>query len=422
MSFRPFAVMLRLLAAPCPDPAPRNLQVTADDVTEIVDHLDEQLDCIKKLARFRQQHENEGIRPTCIVGPLSWMYLGEKVDAIEKLEEEIRELDKLIDAAQRCPLTGTGTAFVSFKHRAGALEFIKAFSDARKAKKATGLPSIGPKPTDMCMNPTLWSVSMATRPEDVSWRNLRYTRLQNAVLTFVGVCLLLVALSFVVTPLFFIQVFLSLEQMTVEGAEEAKDAVTASPYQRHFTHYNRASGWNMVVLSLLTPLLIVVINYFVMPAMVKWAVRHFGNRTISGKNSTTFALTFSFMIVNLLFIPALSLGSLEAFVEVTQYIPIDQVLAQVVLYGSAGVFFIDYAAQAALLATAFYFVFHTTSPKIHNWAHGGRAAVPLTWEFDFAYFYSSLLSIVAIALMFSVTVPVLLIMVAVFLYVRCVIS
>jgi len=150
----------------------------------------------------------------------------------------------------------------------------------------------------------------------------------------------------------------------------------------------------------------------------RWAVRHFGSRTMSAINSTNFSLVCTFMVVNLLFIPALSLGSLEAFVEVTQYVPIDQVLAQVVLYGSAGVFFIDYAAQAATLATAFYFVFHATSPKIHSWAHGSDKHIPLSWEFDFSYFYSSLLSVVSIALMFSVTVPILLVVVAVFLFIR----
>eukprot|EP00961_Rhodomonas_salina_P067181 902070-Rhodomonas_salina.6 len=45
--------------------------------------------------------------------------------------------------------------------------------------------------------------------------------------------------------------------------------------------------------------------------------------------------------------------------------------------------------------SAFYFVFHTTTPMVSDWMKKG-ASRNLTWEFDFAYFYSSLLSILAI--------------------------
>jgi hypothetical protein len=169
-------------------------------------HSQSQQELIKRLARARQQHENDGVRPLDIVGPLSWMYVGERVDAIEKLESEIRDLDRVIEEAQSRPLVGTGTAFISFKQRASASDFIKDYSDARLANKSRGYPTIGTKPTDLCFNPSLWTVGMATRPQDVCWRNLRYTRFQSWVLTIFGFMGLLVVLSFVVTPLFFVQV------------------------------------------------------------------------------------------------------------------------------------------------------------------------------------------------------------------------
>ena len=58
--------------------------------------------------------------------------------------------------------------------------------------------------------------------------------------------------------------------------------------------------------------------------------------------------------------------------------------------------------QAGLLTAAFYFVYHTTSPLLVDWASDGKEK-QLAFEFDFAYFYSSMLAVVAIGLMFAST-------------------
>lgn len=135
------------------------------------------------------------------------MYVGERVDAIERIEEEIRDLDRMIEEAQARTLVGTGTAFVTFKKRSFAADFVRDYRDPRVSNKSWGSPTIGERPTDLCFNASMWTVGMATRPEDVCWRNLRYTRFQSWVLTIFGFIGLFVALSFVVTPLFFVQVF-----------------------------------------------------------------------------------------------------------------------------------------------------------------------------------------------------------------------
>ena len=46
-------------------------------------------------------------------------------------------------------------------------------------------------------------------------------------------------------------------------------------------------------------------------------------------------------------------------------------------------------AQAGLLTAAFYFIYHTTSPLLVDWASSGNEK-NLTYEFDFAYFYRCL--------------------------------
>uniref|UniRef100_A0A6U4V9T7 CSC1/OSCA1-like 7TM region domain-containing protein n=1 Tax=Hemiselmis andersenii TaxID=464988 RepID=A0A6U4V9T7_HEMAN len=387
----------------------------ANDVTEIVDKVDEQKELIESLARYKEQLENEGVRPTMLVGPLSFVYCGERVDAIEHLQKGIRALDEDIDAARGKRLVGTGTAFVTFRTRGAAQQCVRVLGDARSSNKRLGVPSIGQGPTNLCRNPAVWSVKMASKPQDVCWRNLRYSAFQHTMLLLLGFVFLLVTLSFVVTPLFFIQVFLSLEQITEDEIEKGPQPPA------HFAAFapkKMSGGWmTTFVVSLLTPLSILFINFFVMPALVKWTVRHSGHRTNSGVRSSEFALVFFFMIVNLLFIPALSLGSLEELLEITGWVPLDKILASVVLYGSAGAFFIDYTAQCALLATAFYFMYHTNAPRIHDWASGGTGD-KLHWNFDFSYFYSSILSVLAIGLMFSVTVPLLMPFVALCVFTR----
>jgi len=111
------------------------------------------------------------------------------------------------------------------------------------------------------------------------------------------------------------------------------------------------------------------------------------------------------MVTNLLIIPGLSLSGLDEFLSAASSVPIDRLLSQILFYGSSGSFFVDYVAQAGLLTAAFYFIYHTTSPLLVDWASGGHEK-NLTFEFDFAYFYSSMLAVLAIGLMFASTVPI----------------
>jgi len=308
---------------------------------------------------------------------------------------------------------------VTFNHRRDAAECCRLFDNARKANKKLGVPTIGVR-GQLCRNPGVWGVCMAAKPQDIHWRNLRYSAFHHALFTGLGFVLILILLSFVVTPLFFLHIFLSLEEVTASGAEAVVQGGDPNQhgYQGYLTQSHSNERWlTKLALSLLTPASILLVNTVLMPYIVHWAVKHMGHRSLSHMQRTSFSFIFFFMIVNLLFIPALSLSSLDELLYISKVVPIDQLLAQVVLYGSAEVFFINYAAQAAFLSCAFYFVFHTTSPTLINWASGEKGE-KLSWEFDFAYFYSSLLGVVAIALMFVVTVPLLLPFVAVFLLTR----
>ena len=60
--------------------------------------------------------------------------------------------------------------------------------------------------------------------------------------------------------------------------------------------------------------------------------------------------------------------------------------------------------QAALLGSAFYFLFHTSTPLIVHWATEGKTS-DLVWEMDFAYFYSSAIVGAAIGIFFMVALP-----------------
>ena len=61
------------------------------DVADLVDAVENVRLLRAKLARYQEQYERDGDRPTICVGAFSFMYVGEWVDAIENADKEIRE-------------------------------------------------------------------------------------------------------------------------------------------------------------------------------------------------------------------------------------------------------------------------------------------------------------------------------------------
>jgi len=60
---------------------------------------------------------------------------------------------------------------------------------------------------------------------------------------------------------------------------------------------------------------------------------------------------------------------------------------QVVIYGSSTSFFVDYIAQSALLGSAYFFVYHTTTPPSILKRKDSDGKEHAAWEFDFPSFY-----------------------------------
>jgi len=394
------------------------------DVTDVADLVEHQRGLRAQLARFKQQAANDGVRPTTTVGMMSWLWIGEKVDAIEHVQQQITDTDRQL-SARRVPAVerarfGTGTAFITFTRCSAAAAFLEAYTDIRAAARS-GRISISP--SGVVRSANHWVAAMAHKPEDIVWRNLRYTQSQ-LVFMVVTVCLILfVAFTFIVTPIFFIQILIFFGDATIEGTPDVNpDAAIAldpasAPVPTKFESYYRSTGgggsksneywahlYLRTVARLLLPLFILLVNFFLMPYMVHYAVRSCGFRVVSSRNRAAFCIICAFMLFNVLIIPALSLSGLDEFFQLTRELSFDQVLAVMMLYGSSTAFFIDYVFQAALLGSAFYFVFHTTSPLIVHWASEGKEQ-ELVWELDFAYFYSSAIVAAAIGIVFIVVLP-----------------
>jgi len=391
------------------------------DVTDIVDNVEKTRVLKKKLGRYRQQLENDKERPTIQTGLLRYIGCGNSQDAISYTEKEIAELEKEVEKERAVAnRPGTGTAFITFKKREAAVRFIDKFKDPLKSRRECQMPTIGANKDCLCENQNRWSVELAVKPEDIFWRNLRYSTFHRVLLTVAGFFLLVILLAFIVTPIFFVQIFLTLGDLTVEEFDKVKNVAQGhGSYHDYFSMAEDERQFNhfaILVLQFLWPLLILCINYFIMPALVHYCAKFFGQRYVSAMQRTSYNLIFFFMLMNILIFPALALSGIDEFMEVSRQVPLDRMLAQIVLYGSNRPFFVDYIAQAGLLASAFYFVFHTTTPMINDWA--GHDSSELVWEFDFAYFYSSFLSVLAIGLMFAVTVPLVLPCVLLFLIMR----
>lgn len=260
-------------------------------------------------------------------------------------------------------------------------------------------------------------MAMATKPEDVYWRNLRFNKWHHVMLSVTGFVVLLIILSFIVTPIFLVQLFLAVGD---EVIDDASGGAEPGSYQAYYQASSRKASFNKVALffaGILWPLLVLTINFVLMPGMVHYGVRFFGHRQVSAMRRSAYNLICFFMVVNLLIIPGLSLSGLDEFLAATANVPIDRLLAQILFYGSSVSFFVDYVAQAGLLTAAFYFIYHTTTPLLVDWASSGKEK-NLTFEFDFAYFYSSMIAVLAIGLMFATTVPIVVPFVAAVLVLR----
>jgi len=382
------------------------------DVTDLVDVVENARLLRTKLARYQEQYERDGKRPKRCTGPFSFLYIGEWVDAIEHAEFEIRASEEQATELRKVERIGTGTAFVTFTTRQCANDAVATFGDIRISNAACGhptfqLPSAPPTPEGvakpLCRNPNQWSMAMATKPEDVYWRNLRFNKWHTVMLSVTGFLLLFVVLSFLVTPIFLTQLFVAVGDEVIEDTRSDKGS-----YEAYYQVSDRKMKFNRVTIffiGILWPLLVLVINFVVMPQLVHYLVRFFGHRQVSAMRRSAFNLICFFIVCNLLVIPGLSLSGLDEMLAISANVTFDHLLSQILFYGSSNSFFVDYVAQAGLLTAAFYFIYHTTSPLLVDWASAGKEK-RLAFEFDFAYFYSSLLAVVAIGLMFASTVPI----------------
>lgn len=390
------------------------------DVTDLVDVFERQEELKTQQARYKQQAANDGTRPQIIRGWLSWAWIGERVDAIDHLESEIATVDAEL-ARLRAPEVeqqrlGSGTAYVTFTRTDAAAAFLEEYRDY---KQAVAKGRFGDDAESVVRNENYWGVGMAHKPEDIIWRNLRYNRSQIIFMVVAACLVLFVAFTTICTPIFFFQLVVFLGDATIEGTPDgmASDEGAMSRYE----NYVRSAGgpgaaaaaeehnyWAhrllRTVARLSTPLFLLLVNFFLMPYLVHFAVRACGFREISSRNRAAFCIICAFMLFNVLVIPALSLSGMDEFFQLTRALSFDQVLAIMLLFGSSSSFFIDYIMQMALLGSAFYFIFHTTTPLIVHWASDGKEE-NLVWELDFAYFFSSAIAAAGIGLFFILVLP-----------------
>ena len=392
---------------------------TVLDVTDLVDVVENARLLRSKLARYREQHERDGQRPRVCVGMFSWLYLGEWVDALDHAQAEIEAADREASALRQKPARmGTGTAFITFHTRQAAMDCIEAFGNVAAARERCGFPTVASTrgaaegadaqaaALPLCRNADQWLLSMAAKPEDVYWRNLRFSRWHHMLLSVTGFLLIVLILGFIVTPIFLVQLFLAVGEEAIDGATKVSES--PGTYEAYYVASSRRRSMSAVmffVAGIVWPLLVLCVNFIIMPSLVHYVVRFYGHRQVSAMRRSAYGLICFFMVTNLLVIPGLSLSGFDQFLAATTALPLDRLLAQILFFGSSGSFFVDYVAQAGLLTAAFYFLYHTTSPLLVDWASGGNEK-RLIYEFDFAYFYSSILAVIAIGLMFASTVPI----------------
>lgn len=176
-----------------------------------------------------------------------------------------------------------GVAFVTFKSKKVAEPYMNDtyFNQKLSALQLESTLSVGP----------------AELPSNLIWSNLGSHWLLNSIKRFFILFTILTLSFLLLTPTYALQILTTL----------FKD------------NYSSFSGF---VLNYLPPLIVVWINFSLIPMMIQFGAQYEGHQTKSGLNSSVINKTFGFMMLNTLLLPVTETSSAISLAQNLQKIDI----------------------------------------------------------------------------------------------------
>jgi hypothetical protein len=338
-----------------------------------------------------------GKRPTRKVGAVLGLLGGKKRDAIESLTEELEELRVKISEEAAKPLKSTGAAFVNFVDITTAKRMVQNFFFFARAEMTKLEAPAGEPPFPA----TYWEVELAPMPMDVVWANLGVPPSKRSVAAVVIAALTVVLVLFWGLPVGFLGSIQNLCSIPGVGSV--------------FKPFLKMPGVIFGLVSTYLPVVVVVVFNILLPVILTKFSLAEGLVSQSAVRCAVLERFFLFTLFSVIILPTLVVGSLGRLAILLNKIA-DDVLGQVLsllvsLTTPKTSMYLGYMIQLGIFASALNLL--QLAPLIVGRIKRRMAYTPHQLktvlsppEFNYALSYPLVLLVLAMNVLFCLTLPI----------------
>mmetsp|Transcript_23123 Transcript_23123/g.34612 ORF Transcript_23123/g.34612 Transcript_23123/m.34612 type:complete len:429 (+) Transcript_23123:579-1865(+) len=283
---------------------------------------------------------------------------------------------------------GTGHAFVCFSSKENAQKVILAYQSS----------SAGP--ASKMLNDSGWTASPAPAPSDVIWSNLEIPRTEQMCRGLAINILLFLLMTLIIAPVAVINrlqpLLTSIEDATIPDKLKHREV--------------RAFVGNYF-----PTLVVFLINSVLLPFLIELTSHFEGHHAASSRSAAVIRRNAVFQFLNTIVLPSLAINSAAEAVQLalkTNFSAWEQIIGNSLL-NSSGRFYVIYLVHATMLGCAAELAqvsqtaFKTLMSTWNYLTWGSTMQMKQPWEFDFGYFYGARLTIMGLVLIYSVLVPII---------------
>ncbi|GAB5361764.1 hypothetical protein AAMO2058_000740600 [Amorphochlora amoebiformis] len=307
---------------------------------------------------------------------------------------------------------GTKQAFVCFASASHARRAIEVFnsglgtsdnplSDSIMFDKPDG--AFKDKQKTYKFDDKTWRASFAPAPSDVIWSNLHIGEFEVWLRGLAINLSLFVCMSLIIAP---VAVIDRLEPLvaTIEDAT-LPDKLKHREVRKFVGNY-------------FPTLVVFVINAILLPFLIDITSHLEGHHAESKRSAEVVRRNAVFQFINTILLPSLALNSAASVIHLAynaRFSDWERIIGTALQRHTSGRFYVIYLIHAALLGsaselsqlpqTAFRILQSASSVFGFRSSSGGLRSEEGVWEFDFGYFYGARLTIMGLVLLYSVLVP-----------------
>mmetsp|Transcript_30222 Transcript_30222/g.59202 ORF Transcript_30222/g.59202 Transcript_30222/m.59202 type:complete len:479 (+) Transcript_30222:54-1490(+) len=253
-----------------------------------------------------------------------------------------------------------------------------------------------------------WSVRLSPDPSDLMWKNLSITTTEQFCRQIAINVGLFVAMALIIAPVAVIDrldpLVQRLEDVTIP------DKLSHREVRRFVGNY-------------FPTLVVFVINFIMLPILIDKTSHLEGHHTESQRSAAVVKRNAVFQFVNTILLPSLALNSAAALVHLaysSRFEDWEKIIGTSLQKNTSGRFFLIYLIHATLLGCAselaqvpqmayntLLYLNDCVARRRYGPSFSDEASNRFQWEFDFGYFYGARLTMLGLVLLYSVIVPII---------------